>query len=357
LRLALAPGLAGRAVLRALEAAGGPLEALGRPWAWWQGFVGVRPEQPARAHPARVDPRPVLRRAEELGVEVLTPADPGWPAAALAGLYEPPRVLFLRGRLPGAAQPCAALVGTRSASPYGLRVARELAEGLSRRGVCVVSGMAVGVDAAAHAGALAAAGPAPRTLAVLASGLAIPYPSENLALREDIARHGGVLSEQPPDTTPERWHFLHRNRLVAALAQAVVVVEAPLRSGALHTAAQALQLGREVLAVPGPIGRITHEGVNRLLREQQAGVCTGPEDVLRVLGVHGGGAAPRVEVEPPPPGPQLTLWRLLDPDEARDADSLCRASALPPADVAVALGALELQGRAVRIPGVGYLRS
>jgi DNA processing protein len=353
----LAPGLSARAVQRALEAAGDPQAALAQPLAWWRSFVGSRGPGRPLAHPAAVDARPLLERAHALGLRVLTPADSDWPHAAFAGLYEPPRMLTLRGTLPRATQPCVALVGTRGATPYGLRIARDLAEGLARRGVCVVSGLAVGVDAAAHAGALRSGAAAPRTLAVLANGLAIPYPSENLALCEEVAQHGAVLSEHPPDLPPERWHFLHRNRLVAAFAQAVVVVEAPARSGALHTASEALQLGREVLAVPGPIGRVSHEGVHRLLRAQQAALCTGLEDVLDALGMTRGRDAPRVAVEPPPPGPQLALWRLLDPDEARDADSLCRTSALPPGEVAAALGALELAGRAVRVPGLGYLRA
>lgn len=362
LRLALAPGLGPGLAARAVGRAGGAGEALRRPLSWWRALAAGRAGA-LEAHPGCVDPEPVLARLATLGAEALTPASPAWPVARLAALHDPPAALFLRGRLPGAAQRRVAVVGTRAASAYGLRVARELAEGLARLGVCVVSGLALGIDAAAHAGALAAGVPGCSTLAVLGSGLACCYPPENAALAEAVARGGGLLSEFAPDQPPERWHFPRRNRLVAALAEAVVVVEAPLRSGALLTAQEALEQGREVLAVPGPVGRPSHEGAHALLRQQAAAVCTGVEDVLAALGLHRRqpGVAPRglslPEPEPPPPGTGLALWQLLDPDEARDADRLCRESALPPEEVAAALTQLELSGRARRLPGVGYLRA
>ncbi|MFM8979247.1 MAG: DNA-processing protein DprA [Planctomycetia bacterium] len=362
LRLALAPGLGPRLAARAVARAGGAAQALRRPLSWWRALAGSRAEALER-HPAQADPEPVLAQLAGLGAEALTPAQAGWPVARLAALSDPPPALFLRGRLPAAAQRRVALVGTRAASSYGLRVARELGEALARRGVCVVSGLALGIDAAAHAGALAAGVPGCATLAVLGSGLACCYPPENAALAEAVAGAGGLLSEFPPEQPPERWQFPRRNRLVAALAEAVVVVEAPLRSGALLTAQEALEQGREVLAVPGPVGRPSHEGAHALLRQQAASICTGVEDVLAALGLGSRSAAAGArslelpEPVPPPAGPQLALWQLLDADEARDADRLCRDSGLPPEEVAAALTALELAGRARRLPGVGYLRA
>jgi len=357
LQLALAPGLSPRIAARALEEAGGPEEALARPLAWWRALGRAGRELALEAHPARGDPGPVLERVAALGGRSLTPEDACWPRTAFGALHEPPCALFVRGTLPEATRPAVAVVGTRAATPYGLRVARELAEGLARRGVVVVSGLALGIDAAAHGGALAAGAAAPSTVAVLGCGLAVSYPPENGSLREDVARAGALVSEHAPDVPPERWHFPRRNRIVAALARAVVVVEAPLRSGALITAGFALEQGREVLAVPGPIGRFSHEGGHRLLKEGSASLCRGLDDVLLALGLEAAGGAPcSPALPPPPPGPQLALWRLLSPDEALNADGLCRASALPAAEVATALAALELDGRVVRVPGVGYLR-
>ena len=166
------------------------------------------------------------------------------------------------------------------------------------------------------------------------------------------------MTEHAPDVPPERWHFPQRNRLVAALARVLVVVEAPARSGALLTAALAVEQGREVLAVPGPVGRFTHEGSHRLLRQGVAHLCRGLDDVLEALGL-AAGAAPggAVALPEPAPGPARALWRLLDVDEALDPDELCRRSALPAPEVSAALAELELDGRVVRIPGVGYRRT
>lgn len=358
LRLALTPGLAPRAARRAVAAAGSPGVACRWPVERLAQAGGAGRSGGPERRPIDVDLRPVLRRCEALGVAILTPDLGGWPHAAFQGLADAPAALFLSGRLPGAAQPCAAIVGTRRASPYGLRVARELAEALARRGVCVVSGLAVGIDAAAHAGALRAATAEPPTLAVLGNGTAVAYPPENALLSAEIARRGGLLSEHPPDTPPDRWHFPRRNRLVAALARVLVVVEAPLSSGAMLTAALAVQAGREVLAVPGPIDRFVHEGSHRLLRDGSAALCRGPQDVLEALGLRfDAPAGPGPNPLPlPPPGPQLTLFGLLAQDEALDADALCRASGLGADEVGAALAALELDGRVRRLPGVGYLR-
>jgi DNA processing protein len=366
LRLALTPGLSPRAVARAVATAGSPVVACRWPVERLAEAGGCTRSDGPACRPADLDIAPVLARTRALGAQVLTPPDAVWPRAAFQGMADPPSALFLSGRMPGPGQPCVAIVGTRRATPYGVRVARELAEALARRGVCVISGLAVGIDAAAHAGALAAApveaqAAPPTTLAVLGNGLAVGYPPENTLLRDHLAAHGGCLTEYAPDVPPERWHVPLRNRIVAALARVVVVVEAPTQSGALVTAGLAVDLGREVLAVPGPIDRFTHEGCHRLLADKTADLCRGAADVLRALGLAAppaGEAADRAPVLPlPPPGPQLALWSLLDRDEAFDADDLCLRSALPASEVAAALASLELSGRVVRIPGVGYRKS
>lgn len=359
LRLALTPGLTPLALAQARKGGDGPQALCRWPAVRWREVLGGRGAGPTR-RPLDVPIGPVLARTEALGQRVLTPADGDWPRGAFEGLSDPPCALYLAGRLPEPATPCVAVVGTRRATPYGLRVARALAETLARRGVCVVSGLALGIDAAAHTGALAAGGPGPPTLAVLGNGLAVSYPPENGLLAAEIAARGGCLSEHPPDVAPERWHFPRRNRLVAALARAVVVVEAPERSGALQTAGLAVEAGREVFAVPGPIDRFTHAGCHGLLVRLAARLCRGADDVLESLGLAGGPRGLPPEAPPatlPPPGPQLALWSLLDRDEAQDADTLCLRSGLAASEVAAALGALELDGRAVRLPGVGYRRA
>ncbi len=308
---------------------------------------------------------PALERdAAARGLTLLTPADADYPEALLRS-PDAPAALWMRGLPLEAARPWVAVVGTRGATPYGERVAKRLAEALVRRGVGVVSGLARGIDAAAHAGALVAGGP---TIAVLGCGVDVVYPPEHHALSREVAAAGALWSEHPPGTPPHPGHFPRRNRLVATLARAVVVVEAPVESGALVTARLASEAGREVLAVPGPVDRGTHAGCHRLLREG-ATLCEGVADVLRALrldpsrddasaGAATSDAAPRASsLPPPPPGPALVLYGALDWDEARDADELARRTGLSPDAVAEALTLLELDGHAVRVPGVGLVRA
>lgn len=357
LHLALTPGLGPALIARGVDHAGGPIEAAAMPPGWWARLRAVPGDGGPRARPLGTPVEAVLARTQALGARVLTPASPEWPRQAFEGLVDPPAALFVRGTLPRPDQRLCAVVGTRGGSPYGLRVAGDLAEGLARRGVCVVSGLAVGVDAAAHAGALRAGAAPPCTLAVLGCGLAVNYPPENADLREELAVRGAVLTEHAPDVTPERWHFPQRNRLVAALSQVVLVVEAPERSGALLTARLAVEQGREVLAVPGPIGRSAHEGCHALIRRGSAALCRGLDDALEALGLGATAGLSGLKEPPlPAPGPGLAVWRVLDVDEALDLDAIARRTGLALTDVAVALALLEVEGRALRVPGVGYLK-
>jgi DNA processing protein len=223
-----------------------------------------------------VDLEDFRRRLDALGAVSVTWRESAYPSR-LERLHDPPPALFVRGRLDGDDEFAAAVVGARRASRYGLRVARTLAADLARAGVTVVSGLARGIDAAAHEGALEAGG---RTVAVLGSGLSRPYPIENLDLLERIVESGGaVISEMPLDEPPRPRNFPRRNRIVAALSRAVVVVEAGERSGALSTARHAADLGIDVLAVPGPIDTEHSAGTLALLRDGAAPVGS-VEDVL-----------------------------------------------------------------------------
>jgi DNA processing protein len=188
---------------------------------------------------------------------------PGWPPR-LEHLDCPPAALWLRGALPPAAAPCVAVVGSRQATPGGLRTAHDIAADLASAGVVVVSGMARGIDGAAHRGALHGAG---TTVAVLGCGIDVCYPSEHRELRDRISAQGCVISEDGGTEPPLSWRFPQRNRIIAALAEAVVVVEATARSGALSTARWAADLGREVLAVPGSIRSPSSLGTNYLIRD------------------------------------------------------------------------------------------
>lgn len=203
--------------------------------------------------------------------------------ALLARIADPPVRLWLRGDPHALRGPCVALVGSRAASPYGLAVAERLAADLARAGVTVVSGLARGVDSAAHRGALAATGATGRTIAILGSGVDVIYPAEHEALADRIVNQGGaILSELPPGSPPRRGHFPRRNRLISGLSLAVVVIEASARSGSLQTARFALEQGREVLAVPGSIVGERFRGSHALLRDG-AKLVESASDILEEL--------------------------------------------------------------------------
>ena len=220
----------------------------------------------------------ILGDCQRLGLRVLTMQDADYPAR-LRDIFEPPCVLYVKGTLPAFDEEATvAMVGTRSCTPYGTSCAEKLAYGLARQGALVVSGAARGIDSAAHRGALRAGG---KTVAVLGNGLDIVYPEENAGLYRDIAAAGALLSEYPPGTEPEGWHFPIRNRIISGLCLATVVVEAPLeRSGALITANTALEQGRDVFAVPGPIDAPMSRGCNRLIADG-AGLVSDSWDILR----------------------------------------------------------------------------
>ena len=276
---------------------------------------------------ARAQAEAELRAHRGYGHDLIALGEEAYPEA-LATILDPPQVLSLRGALdPDALR--VAVVGARRATPEGLEVAYELALGLAAAGVTVVSGLARGVDTAAHRGALAAGG---RTLAVLGSGLQRVYPLRNLELAERIAAQGALISEFAPETEPRRHTFPQRNRIVTGLAEAVVVVQAGPRSGALLSADFALQQGRELCAVPGSVREPLAQGTNDLLREG-AHLVTCAQDVLDLVqGVESAGLEPqaarvlRALAEGCPPGqlgPRLGL--------------ACEAAHQ-------ALGALELEG-------------
>lgn len=267
---------------------------------------------------------------------------PGFPPL-LAELYDPPARLYLRGTDPEIlSRTCVAVVGARSCSPYGAQVARELGRELSAAGLVVVSGLARGIDGEAHRGALAAGG---LTVAVLGCGIDRDYPRAHAELARRVAADGLVVSEYPPGVEPAPWRFPARNRILAGLAAATVVVEARERSGALITADFALELGRDVFAVPGEITSTLSAGTNDLIR-QGATPLLAPGDVLDGLGLEG--------VAPTPPDTLSLASDAVLRDLAGGAaslDELARVTQLGSAGVAVALTELELAGLVVQADG------
>ena len=226
--------------------------------------------------------------ARGVGIHLITPEDAEWPRALDDLGAHAPVCLWVRGDAAVLARPgpTAAIVGARAATGYGEDIAAEFAEELAGRGITVVSGAAYGIDGAAHRGALAAGG---TTVALLAGGVDRPYPVGHSDLIDRIARTGAVVGEVPCGTAPTKWRFLQRNRLIAALGTATVIVEAGRRSGSLNTAGHAADLGRPIGAVPGPVTSGSSAGCHRLLREYDARCVTTADEVAGLLGIGGAG--------------------------------------------------------------------
>jgi DNA processing protein len=285
--LSLVPGVGPVGFARMLRRHGSARAA----WTAGPGLLAALPRIPEDAAPGlarlrregvgRVAAR-VESAARRAGSLIVTALDPAYPAALGAADPRPP-VLYLAGDPASMARPCIAIVGTRRASGYGRSCAAEIAEELASAGVTIVSGLAIGIDAQAHEAAIAAGG---LSVAVLPSPLDRVYPPRNRALAARLVTTGGaLLSELAPGAAPGKPDFARRNRIIAALARAVVVVEAPDRSGALLTAAAAIDHGREVFAVPGPIDAIASRGCNRLIADHQATIVTSAAALLHRIGV------------------------------------------------------------------------
>jgi DNA processing protein len=358
LRLALIPGLGPIAATRLVAAAGSAADVFRMGMGALMAVDGVGGDRARRICDPRGDERVAEERAacHAAGVRIITRGQEGYPRA-LEELHDPPLALWLRGELLPRDRLAVAVVGPRRPSAYGHRQAHRLASGLARVGACVVSGLGRGVDTVAHEAAIAGGS---RTIAVLGSGFGQLYPEENRPLAARIAGgHGAVVSEFPFATPPSASTFPRRNRVVAALALATLVVEAGARSGALVTARLAGELGREVLAVPGPIDNPECAGSNRLIRDG-ATLITSLEDVLEevepLLTLAGGLAqtveSPRASALS---GRERQVYQLLA-DQARTVDELVRSSDIPASAVSATMLSLELKRLVRKVPG-GYVRA
>lgn len=315
----------------------------------------------------RIDLGAELGKIRDRGVRVVIPSDELYPRL-LRQIYDAPLVLYVWGELDDRDHQAIAIVGSRRATHYGIRSARMLAFQLAQAGLTVTSGLARGIDTAAHEGALAARG---RTIAVIGSGLGKLFPAENQGLAERIADgHGAVVSEFPIDCPPDKKTFPRRNRIVSGWSSGVIVVEAPGRSGALITAEQAGEQGRSVYAVPGPIDRPSSQGCNRLIQDGARLIMDGA-DVLDDLGDIFRGVSPgssegdaaASEKQPDTAATieltaeETSVLAAINQGEETLLDAIVRNTALPTSIVLTTLVRLEMKRLVKQLPGQRYLRT
>jgi DNA processing protein len=356
--LAQVPGIGAgrlRTLIAAFESAGAVFHAPHGAIAALPGFSRAAASA-IRAGSLRVG-HDILAGLEQHGATVFLPDDPAFPPL-LAEIPDPPALLYVRGDVSLLTGPAAGIVGSRDHSPYGADAARLLAAGVARAGVVVVSGMARGIDAVAHAAALDAGG---GTVGILGNGFGVVYPVANRALYERMATAGCLVTELPPGERPHAGAFPRRNRLISGLAGVTVVVEAAPGSGALITADCALDQGRAVLAVPGPITSPTSLGCNRLI-QQGAKPALAAGDILEELGLPGAAGSRDGGVSPPAPARgqpldlsalQRTLWDSLRA-EPKHVDALVTAAGAETGAVLTALTELELRGVVKQEPGMRF---
>ena len=357
LRLSLVNGVGPKSRKALLERFGTAGAVLAAPMSELREVPGVGPKlSHAIADADKIDAEGEIALCREHGINIVTESSAAYPRS-LREIHDPPGVLFVRGELKPGDALAVAIVGTRHGTQYGLRQAERLAGGLARAGLTIVSGLARGIDAAAHRGALAAGG---RTIAVLASGVMNIYPPEHDKLAEEVAHCGALVSESPPHAQPLAGTFPQRNRIISGLSLGVIVVEAADRSGALITARHAMEQGREVFAVPGNIDSRASRGCHRLIRDG-ARLVESADDVLEELG-------PLVEAAPRDDGqvihhPAELLLNELEQQvlaavhgEATPIDQIVSDSGLPVAQVLSALSVLEMRRLIRRLSGTTVLR-
>lgn len=296
-----------------------------------------------------IDPQAEVERLLAVGATALTWDDAGYPKL-LKEVADPPPVLFVKGTLTEADSWAVAIVGTRRATVYGRQVAEMLAGELARNHITIVSGLARGIDAAAHQAALDAGG---RTIAVLGCGVDVVYPPEHRKLAQQIVAHGALVSDYPLGTPPDAANFPPRNRIISGLSLGVVVVEADEHSGALITTAFAAEQGRDVFAVPGNIFNRTSQGTNRLI-QQGAKVVLDTQSILEELNLNM--VADRVEVQAvvPENDTEKSILAHLS-HEPTPVNELVRTLDLPAAEVTSALALMELKGMVRQAGGTSYV--
>lgn len=357
LRLTLTPGVGKHTARQLLAAFGLPQAVFAQSSATLSAVVGSKVAQALLAPPPD-GPAAHERLAQWLAQDpqrhLVTLGDPDYPAELLQ-TDDPPLMLYVHGRLDALRHPRrVAMVGSRNPTPQGAENAHRFARALSEADVCVVSGLALGIDGAAHEGALAAGG---LTVAVVGTGLDRVYPKRHLALAHQIAEHGALVSEYPLGTPPLAAHFPQRNRIIAGLSQGIVVVEAALQSGSLITARLAAEQGREVFAIPGSIHSTQSRGCHALIR-QGAKLVESAQDILEDLRftLPAPTSANATEAaSPPPTALEPPLLQALGFDPV-GLDALQARTGLGTATLQAQLLELELSGQVQRLPGGGFQR-
>lgn len=358
IRLALVPGIGPRLLEALLQRFGSPTAVLNAAPSELRSVPRVGPKltQAISQAAEMIDVESLLETCRRLQVSVLLMDDGAFPRV-LREIPDPPPILFIRGQLLPQDAVAIAMVGSRHATQYGLAQAERLAARLARAGVTIISGLARGIDAAAHKGALSAGG---RTIAVLASGLESIYPPEHASLADEVAGHGALVSESPPAGLPRSGSFPRRNRLISGLSLGVLVVEAAKDSGALITAGHASEQGRDVFAVPGRVDSRMSHGCHRLIRDGAKLVETA-EDVLEELGplVAPASAADGQELHHPA---ELLLNDLerqvlgVIESSPTPIDEVISKSGLSPAQVLATLSVLEMRHLVRRLSGTTICR-
>lgn len=353
-------------VRRLLDAFGGdPAKVLGAPVDRLRRVDGIGPESAGILHKWQdhTDPAAEIREAESRGISILTRDEADYPPA-LREAYDSPLLLYVWGRLERRDRHAISVVGSRRATVYGRQATKKLSYQLAAAGFTIVSGLARGIDTAAHEAAVAA--PDGRTIAVIGSGLGQLYPPENMALATRIAEgRGAVISEFPIATAPDKQTFPMRNRIVAALGRAVLVVESPEWSGSLITANLASEYGRPIFAVPGPIDKPTSAGCNKLIRDGATLVTDGSQ-MLDDLGELPLAHAPAAAASPPEgadavptpdglPADEAAVFAVCESDE-QTVDRIIERTGLPPQTVTATLMKLEMRGMVRAFPGFRYAR-
>jgi DNA processing protein len=355
--LHLIPGLGNIVFRNLLEYFGSAEQILEAKLADLKAVVGVRDEIAHRIlrREFSIDPDQVLKEMDRLRAKILVYDDPSYPRL-LKEIYDPPMLLYVRGHELPPEKGFVALVGSRNPTPYGRRIAEALGQGLAKRSMGVVSGLARGIDTASHWGCLSGKG---WTVAVLGTGIDRIYPKTNGELFQRICDSGTIFSEFPPGTPPEPQNFPIRNRVISGLSSGVIVVEATKKSGSLITAALALDQGREVFAVPGNINSFKSKGCHFLIK-QGAHLVENADDVLEALGLAGlqeqmvladfeGYGSPSLS------GAEEAIYEMIGDDPVH-IDLIARSKRLSPAEASTILMQMELKGLVRQLPGKLFVR-
>ena len=356
LALHLIPGLGNITIKNLVNRFGGPDQVFQAGISNLMEVDGIRREvaQKIAKGEYTADPLKELRKIEECGARVITYSDPTYPQA-LKEIYDPPMLLYIKGKdiLPNLT--LIAMVGSRNPTHYGLKAAEKIGQGLARRGISIVSGMARGIDSAAHWGCLSGRG---FTIAVLGTGINTIYPASNKKLFEQIIEKGAVISGFPLNTPPEPKNFPIRNRIISGLSRGVVVVEATKNSGSLITASLALDQGRDVFAVPGSINSFKSTGCHLLLK-QGARLVENSDDILDELGLNYK-YAPKTDTFkdaplPPMEDSEKEIYEIIG-DYPIHIDKIANLGNLEPAEVSSILMRMELKGIIKQLPGKMFVR-